>query len=311
MSGRRSDTSLAALLLVQRLVDTGAEPLKANEYWSLLDAVSDPGRLLEADERAAVPVELAERVATLLDGATAFGFELERLEQSGLRVVSSFDDDYPDVLLERLGASAPPLLHVAGPTELLGHDGLGIVGSREVAPAAADVAQQAARVAIENGLVVVSGGAKGVDQLAMAAALEAGGRAVGVLADSLLRRVRDAGTRRAIGDGNVVLCTPYKPDADFSVANAMGRNKIVYALSQTTLVVASDLETGGTWAGAVEALRRAITPVVVWEGAGAGAGNHALVELGARSITSIDELFPLEPRPQVAAAARKQLSLDV
>ena len=223
---------------------------------------------------------LAERVAALLEGATALAFELERLEQSGLSVMSSFDDGYPAALTSRLGAGAPPLLYVAGPADLLATGALGIVGSRDVAPAAADVAQQAARSAVANDLAVVSGGAKGVDQLAMAAALEADGRVIGVLAESLARRVRDPDTRRAIAEERVVLCTPYKPDAGFSVANAMGRNKLIYALSQTTFVVAADHDKGGTWAGAIEALRRSIAPVAVWTGDGAGSGNAALVERG-------------------------------
>jgi predicted Rossmann fold nucleotide-binding protein DprA/Smf involved in DNA uptake len=308
MSGRRSDTSLAALLLAQRLVDTGAEPLRANEYWALLDVVSDPAALLGSD-RSGVPAPLAERVGALLGGATALAFELERLEQSGLAVVSSFDEGYPPALLSRLGAAAPPLLYVAGSVELLGSDALGIVGSRDVTPAAAEVAQQAARAAVANDLAVVSGGAKGVDQLSMATALEAGGRVIGVLAESLARRVRGPDTRRAIAEEQVVLCTPYKPDAGFNVANAMGRNKVIYALSQTTFVVAADHDKGGTWAGAVEALRRSIAPVAVWTGDGAGPGNAALVERGGRAVPELDVLFPLEPT--APSEPRDQLKLDV
>ena len=156
-----------------------------------------------------------------------------------------------------------------------------------------EVARDAARAAARNGLGTVSGGAKGVDRLAMDAALESEAVAVGVLADSLVRTVRDPDVRRAITDGRLCLCSPYQPSAPFNVANAMGRNKLIYALSQATFVVASDLESGGTWGGATEALRRAIAPVLVWTGDGAGPGNARLVERGATPVDSIDELFPL------------------
>ena len=43
---RRADASLAAILLTQRLVDAAGEPLRAREYWALLDQVDDPGSLL-------------------------------------------------------------------------------------------------------------------------------------------------------------------------------------------------------------------------------------------------------------------------
>lgn len=149
----------------------------------------------------------------------------------------------------------------------------------------------------------------------MLAALEAGGVAVGVLAESLARTTRDPEVRRAVADGRLCLCTPYNPTAGFSVANAMGRNKLIYALSRATLIVASDLDKGGTWAGAVEALRRRTAPVLVWTGEGAGVGNPRLVERGAIPLDHMAELFPLpaaeEGGPQPSERAPEQLALDV
>ena len=72
-----------------------------------------------------------------------------------------------------------------------------------------------------------------------------------------------------------------------------GRNKLIYGLAQVTLVVASDLDSGGTWAGATEALRRGFGAVAVWTGEGAGAGNAALVERGAMAV---DDLSTWDPR---------------
>jgi predicted Rossmann fold nucleotide-binding protein DprA/Smf involved in DNA uptake len=312
----RSDRSLAALLLTQRLVETSVAPLKASEYWSVLERVGDPGTLLTADpasvaRAAGIESELADRLAQRLDAATSFAFQLDEAQQSGLRVVSSVDDDYPTLLVDRLGRGAPPLLYLVGEPSLLGRDFLGVVGSREVTEPAAEVARQAATEAVSHGLGVVSGAAKGVDRLAMSAALGAGGHAVGILADSLTQAVRDAEIRHMVGEGQLCLCTPYRPTAGFSVANAMGRNKLIYALSQATLVVSADLEKGGTWAGAVEALKGNLTPLLVWTGEGAGEGNASLSSLGGTDVASISELFPL---PKATASVRSptdQLALDV
>ena len=93
-----------------------------------------------------------------------------------------------------------------------------------------------------------SGGAKGVDGRSMSAALEAGGRVVGVLADGLERAVRAPANREAIASGRLTLLTPYSPKAPFNVGAAMGRNKLIYTLADYALVVASDAESGGTWA---------------------------------------------------------------
>ncbi len=313
----RSDTSLTALLLTQRLVDTPAAPLKASEYWTLLDRVRDPAALLGLDSAAiartaGVDAPLADRLAELLDAASAFAFRLDEAEQSGLRLIASVDDDYPRTLVDRLGRGAPPLLYVVGDPVLLRADLLGIVGSRDIGEAEADVAREAAADAVTHGCGVVSGGAKGVDRLAMTAALDAGGSAVGVLADSLVRAARDPEVRRAVSDERLCLCTPYKPTAGFSIATAMGRNKIIYALSRATLVVAAEAEKGGTWAGALEALRQRTAPVVAWTGADARAGNHLLAERGAASLDAVSGLFPLpEPDPPPSGGQPHQLALKL
>lgn len=74
--------------------------------------------------------------------------------------------------------------------------------------------------------------------------------------------------------------TPYHPAAAFTVGNAMGRNKVIYGLSDQVLVVAADLDKGGTWAGATEALKKGWGDVRVWTGSGTGEGNSGLVGRG-------------------------------
>ena len=43
----------------------------------------------------------------------------------------------------------------------------------------------------------------------------------------------------------------------------MGRNRLIYTLADHAIVVASDVEKGGTWAGATEALKAEWLPVFV------------------------------------------------
>lgn len=306
----RSDDALASLLLTNRLVDVGAKPLTSRDYWQLLDQVADPARLMGCDVDALVGElglrrDVAERVARLLEAATALAVELERFEQQGLRALTPFDETYPQRLSRRLGTTAPPVLYAAGSLSLLEHPGVAVVGSRTISDEGAAVARRAAQLAAGHGDTVLSGGAKGVDQLAMDAAAQAGGTVVGVLADALDRRLRTPDVRRAISRDELCLLTPFKPTAGFSVANAMARNKIIYALARITLVVAADAERGGTWEGAVEALRRGFGPVAVWTGEGGGDGNEALVARGGRAMHDLERLFdapsddPVDPAEQL------------
>jgi predicted Rossmann fold nucleotide-binding protein DprA/Smf involved in DNA uptake len=82
----------------------------------------------------------------------------------------------------------------------------------------------------------------------------------------------------------LVLLTPYAPTAGFSVGAAMGRNKVIYGLADFALVVSSDFQTGGTWAGAVEALKAGWCPVFAREGANVPKGNQELLKQGAAAL---------------------------
>jgi predicted Rossmann fold nucleotide-binding protein DprA/Smf involved in DNA uptake len=110
-----------------------------------------------------------------------------------------------------------------------------------------------------------SGGAKGVDKISMNAALSERGTAVGILADNLERAIRAPEIREALIRGDLCLATAFAPNAGFSVGAAMGRNKLIYSLADYAIVVSSDVEKGGTWSGAKEALKAKWVPVFILE----------------------------------------------
>ena len=301
MTAARTAASMAAVLLAQRLVDVpDAAPFTAREVWSVLERVDDLAALIGADaahvsDAASVDVATAERIVRRFDAATVVAFELDDLAQSGVRVLTPFDAEFPGVLAERLGTAAPTLLHIAGDPLLLARDLIGIVGSRDVSEGGTDAARAVAGEAARHGYgTVTGGGMRGVDRAAMQASLEAGGVTVGVLADPLTRTLRDPETRRAILSGAACLCTPFTPTAPFSEANATARNKVMYALASAVVVVASDNGTGSTWAGATEAMDRGFGRVVAWTAGGAGPGNRELVARGALALDRADALFPLD-----------------
>ncbi len=294
------DTVRAALLLTNRLVSLGAAPLAAREFWALTEHV-DPGDLFHRDvseiaELTGFSPDEAARLAALLGTSTAFGFEQDRLADGGIELVSALDDRFPASLRDRLGPACPTFLLVAGPIEWLSRPGLAIVGSRDASDEALLVARTAAEHAVAEEWPVTSGLARGVDQAAMSGALEAGGVAVGVPAEGILRASRSAEIRRRVHAGELCIASPYAPNSPFTAGNAMGRNKIIYGLSRLTFVVAADADSGGTWAGAKEALDRRFAPVAVWAGEGSTDGNHALIKRGATAITELGQLFTLEHR---------------
>ena len=120
---------------------------------------------------------------------------------------------------------------------------------------------------------MVSGLARGVDQTAMAAALDAAVPVVGVPTEGIRVAARNPEIRRRALAGELCIASPYGPTMRFTAGNAMGRNKIIYALAEVTLVVCSDSGSGGTWEGARRRCRR-FGRVAVWTGR-AGPGNSA------------------------------------
>ena len=126
-----------------------------------------------------------------------------------------------------------------------------------------------------------------------------------MLADSLEKGIRAADARTAIEEGQLVLTTPFSPHASFNVGMAMARNKLIYALSDFALVIASDAEKGGTWAGAEEALRAGWIPVFVVEGPGVPDGNRLLI------ITNKGTLIAIEAAREFKELARSPLGEKV
>lgn len=231
-----------------------------------------------------------ERLTALLKRGVALGFAVEKWNQSGIWVLCRSDPGYPARYKEHLRDKAPPILFGTGERALLQGGGLAIVGSRNVDAEGEAFARAVAAWCAGGGFPVVSGGARGVDQVAMAGALEAGGSVVGVLADNLLRRSVARDARQALSEGRLLLLSPYHPETGFNVGNAMGRNKLIYALADFGLVVSADAEKGGTWEGAQEELKRKPgRPVFVRLSGTVPRGNRKLIELGAIACPSFDK----------------------
>ena len=208
------------------------------------------------------------------------GLALEKWNSAGIWIMTRADADYPERLKAKLGKDAPAVLFGVGNKNLLEAGGIAIVGSRSITDSDRAYAQQVAQSASNEGMNVVSGGAKGVDETAMLGALAVEGTALGVLADSLLKAALSGKWRPFLKGGQLCLLSTYYPEAAFHVGSAMGRNKYIYCLADYGLVVRTDKNKGGTWAGATEALKKQLAPVFVNPESDA-VGNAALIELGA------------------------------
>jgi len=269
--------------------DRSEKPLLLREYSSLVRWLIEkrlrPADLLQKENilDAAIGSGIdKERLESLLGRGIQLGFAVEEWQRNGIWIISRSDSDYPARYKKHLKDKAPPLLYGVGDRSLLKGGGLAIIGSRNVDQAGEAFTRQAAELCANNEMPVVSGGARGVDQVSMSAALEAGGTVIGILAENLMKKSLERSARKAIANGQLLLISPYHPNARFTVGTAMGRNKLIYAMSDLGLVVSSEYKKGGTWAGAEEELSRDISiPTFVRVGHNAPEGNSKLLDIGA------------------------------
>lgn len=323
-----TENAKAILLLCSRFGsgDNGsAKPLATKEYDELASWLRTktwwPMDLLEESNISGLhdptlPVKL-DRLKSLLARGTAMALAIEKWTNKGLWVICRSDDDYPARLKQNLKGNAPPILYGAGDRVLLSKGGLAVVGSRNVDAEGEAFARKLGSRAAECGMQLVSGAARGVDELAMYGAFSAGGTVVGVLADSLLTSAVSGKYREGLREGKLTLVSTFIPEAGFNVGNAMGRNKYVYALADFSVVVSSDFKKGGTWAGAEEELRnKERRTIFVRVGADVPKGNTELLKKGALLFPEavwnddLGEILRSSSAARPAVEEEKSLSLD-
>lgn len=305
-----SPTAQATLLLTSYFSKASSEDAKplTNAEWGrfalwLKEKSTTPADLLASEPKSLLNGWQDSRVGTdrilqLLNRGHSLALAVEKWQRAGLWVVTRADPEYPKRLKQRLKTDSPPVLFGCGNKALLNVGGLAVIGSRDASNADLSYTEQVGAKAATEGIAVVSGGARGVDEAAMLGAMHNGGSVVGVLADSLLKAATSAKWRKGLMDGRMVLVSPFYPEAGFNVGNAMARNKYIYCLADGSLVIHSGKK-GGTLSGAEENLKKFWVPLWVKPTNDRGTANADLVAKGGRwceadiqSLT-VSELFSL------------------
>jgi predicted Rossmann fold nucleotide-binding protein DprA/Smf involved in DNA uptake len=255
-----------------------------------------------------------KRLKYLLGRGLEMSISLEKWTNASIWIMHKKDPDYPKSLMNKLKGSEPSIIFGIGNKKLLNIGGLAIVGSRNIDKNDEKFTKSISRKIAFEGKNIVSGGARGVDEIAMLSALEVDGTAVGVLADSLLNKSISKKWRKYIKNNNLVLVSTFYPDAGFNVGNAMARNKFVYCLSDAALVVQSGPK-GGTISGAMENLKKDWTTLWVKKTDDNNSGNALIIEAGGHwcesNVEKIDpkSLFISQKKSVKTKKTKKQIEM--
>jgi predicted Rossmann fold nucleotide-binding protein DprA/Smf involved in DNA uptake len=286
-----SHTAQATLLLTSYFSKASSEQARplTNKEWGrfalwLRDQNSTPAELLKTDPQALLKswhdAKIThDRIVSLLNRGHSLALAVEKWQRAGLWVITRSDKEYPARLKRRLKTDSPPVLFGCGNKALLNTGGLAVIGSRSANEEDLRVTRHVGAKAASEGIAIVSGGARGVDEAAMLGAIDEGGPVIGVMADSLLKAATSAKWRKGLMDGNLVLVSPFYPEAGFSAGNAMARNKYIYCLADSSLVIHSGKK-GGTFNGAKENLKHGWVPLWVKPTDDPAAANRDLVNHG-------------------------------
>ncbi len=298
MNQALSNDAKAILLLCASLGknQAGPDPLSPGKYNILAHWLSKngmrPGDLFEHQDDLVQMKDFPNKkldvdgILSLLNRGYLLAQTLEELGRVGIRVCCRSEENYPSQYKKKLREKAPPFFYYAGNFALVQRGGLAIVGSRDLDAEGEAFARRVGGQCAEQGVTVISGGARGADTLAMFAALEEGGSAIGVLCDKLRAKSISKNFRKFLSEERLLLLSPYSPDAPFRAWAAMERNKFIYALADGALVVSSGVSSSskksGTWEGVMEELKRPDHLPVFVRDTDTPEGNRLLLgEMGA------------------------------
>ncbi|HEX9134235.1 MAG TPA: DNA-processing protein DprA [Ktedonobacteraceae bacterium] len=151
--------------------------------------------------------------------------ELEKLERLRIRVITWKDKTYPPLLREI--DDAPPVLYTYGKLTEADQFALAVVGTRNSTTYGRQVTEHIVTELAKGQVTVVSGLALGIDTIAHTAALDAGGRTIGVLAcglDIIYPPTNRGLARRMVESGQGVLITEYPLGVQPDGGNFPARN---------------------------------------------------------------------------------------
>lgn len=238
-------------------------------------------------------------------------FSETRLEKSKNKDLSKYDEiinyckandhkiltydmpNYPESL--KLITDAPLALYLTGDETLLDNDRLriGVIGARKPSEYGLSIAGTMAKALAQNGAIVVSGGALGIDTAAHLAAIEAGSKTITILGCgaefeypkgslSVREKIRENG----------LIVSEYPPKTGTSVGSFVKRNRITSGLCKGVLVVEAG-EKSGTLSTAkmVQKYNRDLF-VVTGDARGTNfLGANELAQKGANIVFSAEDIF--------------------
>lgn len=186
-----------------------------------------------------------QQIGQLEKEDTELESQISNLKKNNGEFISILNSNYPKILSSALKNSTPPILSYFGNLQLLQKPSVGFCGSRKASQKGLEIAKDCVERLVNEGFVLISGYADGVDQQVHLTALESGGSTIIIMPQGLLNfKIRT--TLRTKWDWNrVLVISEFLPNAVWLASRAMQRNRTIIGLSRAMVLIEAG-ETGGS-----------------------------------------------------------------
>lgn len=231
---------------------------------------------------------------------------LEWCEKRGVHILHPDSDDYPEAFF---ALEKPPLfLSVQGSLESVAglKPRLAVVGTREPSNRALEwIDHHLSQFLSERQAVIVSGGARGIDQKAHRVAIREGAPTLVFLPSGLAKIYPSEieSWKEALFASGGALVSPYAPEQEIRRRHFEGRNRLIASLGQVVLIAEAQRRSGSIMTARLASeLGRTLAVLPSFPGEPSSAGTLDLLFNGAFPLRDSADLLTLFDYGTVAGA---------
>ncbi len=210
-----------------------------------------------------------------------------------IHIITPDSEFYPKRLLKI--ENFPLALYVRGDyTCLNAENALGVIGSRTPSQYGEEATETIVSQLCDNGVLIVSGGALGIDSIAHRTAIECGGKTVLVMGcgHGSGYLPENSALRRRVAE-NGALITEFPPYTNVTPATFPQRNRIISGMT-SGVVIAEAAKMSGTFSTARHAIKQGRDLFVLPGDIKSGnyEGSNQLITEGAKPVFSAKDIIP-------------------
>lgn len=245
--------------------------------------------------------------------------QLSKLNKLGGRIITYWDDDYPELLKKIF--DPPAFIFTLGKFEKADRYSIAIVGTRNPTRYGISMAEKFTSELVKLGITVVSGLARGIDTIVHSTALKNNGRTLAVIGSGIdvIYPPENKNLFKRIAESGVII-SEYEMGTKPDAVNFPKRNRIISGISLGTLIVETGVDGGAmiTAQTAFDQNREVFAiPGLITENRSAGC-NKLIKDNRAKLTTSVEDIIDelgnklkavMKPNTKIQAKPEPELTL--